>query len=100
MGGAAVTDRKYSGFETASGALIDSANATRWSGAIGSGVEVGFAPNWSVGVEYDHLFMARSTINLTTRTGAISRTESVKQDVDMASVRVSYRWGGPVIANY
>jgi hypothetical protein len=65
-----------------------------------SGVEVGFAPNWSVGVEYDHLFMARSTINLTTPTGAFSRTESVKQDVDIASVRANYRWGGPVIAKY
>jgi outer membrane immunogenic protein len=64
-GGAAVSDSKDSGFETASGALIDSANATRWGGAIGSGVEVGFVPNWSVGVEHDHLFMARRTINLT-----------------------------------
>jgi outer membrane immunogenic protein len=44
--------------------------------------------------------MARSTINLTTPTGAFSRAESVKQDVDIAGVRANYRWGGLVIAKY
>jgi outer membrane immunogenic protein len=29
-----------------------------------------------------------------------SRTDSIKQDADIASVRVNYRWGGPVIAKY
>ena len=69
-------------------------------GAIGTGVEVGFAPNWTVGVEYNHLFVGTCTINLTTPTGALPRTDSVKKDLDMASVRVNYRWGGPVIAKY
>ncbi len=99
-GGAAVTNDKYNGYVTATGALLDSANNTRWGGAVGTGVEVGFASNWSVGVEYDHLFMGTNAQNLTTPAGAFSRTDNVKQDVDMATVRVNYRWGGPVVAKY
>ena len=56
-GGAAVTDDKYRGTVTATGALFNSASETRWGGVVGTGIEFGFAPNWSVAVEYDHLFM-------------------------------------------
>jgi outer membrane immunogenic protein len=99
-GGAAVTHDKYRGIVTATGALFDSADDTRWGGAVGTGLEVGFAPNWSVGVEYDHLFMGTHSQNFTTPAGAFSRTDSIKQDVDMATVRVNYRWGGPVVGKY
>jgi outer membrane immunogenic protein len=27
-------------------------------------------------------------------------TDRIRQDVDMATVRVNYRWGGPVVAKY
>ncbi|MBV9564808.1 MAG: outer membrane beta-barrel protein [Bradyrhizobium sp.] len=98
-GGAAVTDNKYNGI--VGGVIIDQATGTRWGGAIGTGLEVGFAPNWSVGVEYDHLFMGGRTLNFTAIPGgAFTRTDNVKQDVDMASVRVNYRWGGPVVPKY
>ena len=40
-------------------------------------------------------FMGTSTINLT---DALSRTETVKHVLDMATARVNNRWGGPVIA--
>jgi outer membrane immunogenic protein len=32
--------------------------------------------------------------------GAFSATDRIRQDVDLATVRVNYRWGGPVIAKY
>ena len=73
--------------------------------AVGAGLEVGFAPGWSVGVEYDHLFMGRRDITFPGG-GAVgglianSRVDSIKQDVDMATVRLDYRFGGPVIAKY
>ena len=35
-------------------------NPLGWHG--GTGLEVSFAPNWSVGVEYDHLFMGNRNI--------------------------------------
>jgi outer membrane immunogenic protein len=99
-GGGAVTHDRYHGFVTGTGLLLDSSDETRWGGTIGTGVEVGFAPNWTVGVEYDHLFMGTHTLTFTTPAAAVTRTDSVKQDVDLASVRVNYRWGGPVVAKY
>lgn len=99
-GGAAVTDDKYRGLTTVGNALLDQENDTRWGGTVGTGVEVSFAPNWSVAFEYDHLFMGSHSVNLTTPAGGFSRTDSIKQDVDIGSVRVNYRWGGPVIAKY
>ena len=98
-GGAAVTDDKYKGL--VAGFVVDQASETRWGGAVGTGVEVGFAPNWSVGVEYDHLFMGNRNLTFTTPgAAAFTRTDNIKQDVDMGTVRVNYRWGGPTIAKY
>ncbi len=99
-GGAAATHNIFSGFITATGAPLDSADQTRWGGAVGTGVEIGFAPNWTVGVEYDHLFMGTDTLTLTTPAATVSRTESIKQDVDLGTVRLDYRFGGPVVAKY
>jgi outer membrane immunogenic protein len=98
-GGAAVTDDKYHG--TATGIAFDQATETRWGGTVGTGLEISFAPSWSVAVEYDHLFMGNRTVNfLGIAAPVTSRTDSIKQDADIASVRVNYRWGGPVIAKY
>jgi outer membrane immunogenic protein len=98
-GGAAVAGDKYNG--QLLGIVVDTASETRWGGAVGTGVEVGFAPNWSVALEYDHLFMGSRNVNFTaTANGAFSRTDNVKQDMDIGTVRVNYRWGGPVIAKY
>ena len=99
-GGAAVTDNKYSNAFTATGVVFNSATNTRWGGAVGAGIEIGFAPNWSFAVEYDHLFMGNPNIVFPASAIAVSRADNIRQDVDMATVRVNYRWGGPVIAKY
>jgi outer membrane immunogenic protein len=108
-GGAAVTHDKYNGitsvtaFGVPAGAAFDQASETRWGGAVGTGVEVGFAPGWSVGVEYNHLFMGGRNIDFTGTAiagGGFSRTDSINQDIDMVTVRVNYTFGGPVVARY
>jgi outer membrane immunogenic protein len=99
-GGAAVTDNKYSSFFTATNVQFNAASDTRWGGAVGTGIEFSFAPNWSVAFEYDHLFMGNPNITFPTSTNAVTRSDSIKQDVDMGTVRINYRFGGPVIAKY
>ena len=101
-GGAAVTHDKYQGFVTGgANVVLDNASETRWGGVVGAGLEYGFAPNWSVGVEYDHLFMGTSNVGFTTVILPFAdRTDSIGQSVDMGTVRVNYRWGGPVVARY
>jgi outer membrane immunogenic protein len=106
-GGAAVTSDKYRGTVTATGAVFDATSETRWGGAVGTGLEFGFAPNWSVAIEYDHLFMGRQDLTFTSAgvlagipAGSVFRTDSIRQDVDMVTARINYRFGGPLIARY
>jgi outer membrane immunogenic protein len=102
-GGAAVTDNKYEGLLTGTGIVVDRATDSRWGGTVGVGMEYGFAPNWSAGIEYDHLFMGRQNKQFTSVflvPGLNTRNDSIRQDVDLVTVRVNYRWGGPVIAKY
>lgn len=100
-GGAAVVGDRYRTFDVATGLEFDRANdQTRWGGTVGAGFEYGFAPNWSVGIEYNHIFLDRRSVDFTDTAGVFTRTERIKQDVDMGLVRVNYRWGGPMISRY
>jgi len=100
-GGGAVVSDSYNGITTATGIVTDAASQTRWGGTVGTGVEFGFAPNWSVAVEYDHLFMGKSNATLNTvATSLPARVDNISQSVDLGTVRVNYRWGGPVVAKY
>jgi outer membrane immunogenic protein len=102
-GGAAVTHDKYEGQVTGTGAVFDRATESRWGGVIGTGLEYGFTPNWSIAIEYDHLFMGRRDITLYSTVpvvGAFSRGDTIRQDVDMVTARINYRFGGPVVARY
>jgi outer membrane immunogenic protein len=99
-GGAAVTDNKYSSSFTATGVQFNAASDTRWGAVVGTGIEIGFAPNWSVAFEYDHLFMGNPNIAFPASAIAVTRSDNIKQDVDMGTVRINYRFGGPVVAKY
>jgi outer membrane immunogenic protein len=104
-GGAAVTHNKYTGTANAAapfpvGTLLDSTSETRWGGTVGTGVEFGFAPNWSVAAEYDHLFMGSRDISFPATATVLSRVDAIKQDVDIATVRVNYRFGAPMGTRY
>jgi outer membrane immunogenic protein len=101
-GGAAVTEDRYRGLNQATGAFIDGVSETRWGGTVGAGLEFSFAPNWSAAVEYDHLFMGSQTKDFysTAAPGTFTREDRIRQNVDLVTLRVNYRWGGPVIAKY
>jgi outer membrane immunogenic protein len=58
------------------------------------------APTGAVGVEYDHLFMQDMTLNFTTPAGVLFQIDRIRQDVDLVTARVNFRFGGPVIACY
>src|SRR5450631_2171403 len=108
-GGAAVVSDKYNNIALVNappvlvGTAFSAGSETRWGGVGGVGIEFGFAPNWSVAAEYDHLFMGtRSvTLNLIPPAGAgLSGIHNIRQDVDVGTVRLNYRFGGPVVAKY
>jgi len=94
-GGAAVGD-KFNTFDVTSGGLpLSSGSDSRWGGTAGGGIEVGFAPNWSIGVEYDHIFLGNRNVGFTAHAGIFDGVDNVTQNVDVGLVRLNYHWGGP-----
>lgn len=98
-GGGAWVNDKYDTRNTATGVNTALATETRagWTG--GGGLEYGFAPNWSVAVEYDHYDFGRKNVAFTGPGAGIDR---ISQTVDMVTARLNWRfgWGGPVTARY
>ena len=115
-GGAAVVSNKYSSTLTAFGVSIvapfpgtvgqtfNAGSDTRWGGTVGAGIEFGFAPHWSVALEYDHLFMGTQNVTLNVvplYAGAVpASNHAISEGVDIGTVRVNYTFGGPVVAKY
>ena len=98
-------DNRFSILDTLTSTELAAASATRWGGAVGVGWEYGFAPNWSAGIEYDHLFMGHSNNSFSVVNPNIAAflNDRISQDVDMVTVRINYRFGGygaPVAARY
>ena len=61
-----MTSDRYRAFATGTGVQVtNSIDDTRWGAVVGVGLEYGFAPNWSFGVEYDHMFMQDKTYTFT-----------------------------------
>ncbi|MGY3540379.1 hypothetical protein ACVIIY_004599 [Bradyrhizobium sp. USDA 4515] len=44
--------------------------------------------------------MQDKTYNLIAPNGTLNSTIRDRQDVDLVTVRVNYKWGGPVVARY
>jgi outer membrane immunogenic protein len=100
-GGAAVTSNEYRSLAVATGALAGTtSDDTRWGGTIGVGLEYGFAPNWSAGIEYNHLFMQDRTYRFATPAGVFFGNDRIRQDVDLVTARLNYRFGGPGVGRY
>ena len=106
-GGAAVTSERFrvSGVGIPVEVATSGGYEPRWGGVVGVGLDYGFAPNWSVGVEYDHMFMQDKTYTLANNglvapVGTVFDIVRIRQDVDLVTVHVNYKFGGPVIAKY
>jgi outer membrane immunogenic protein len=99
-GGFAVTDNRFD-VDVLGVNVLTSNNQTRTGGTVGAGFEYGFTPNWSVAVEYDHLFEGNNNANFSTVPGGVFvGTANIRGDVDLVTARINYRFGGPVVARY
>jgi outer membrane immunogenic protein len=70
---------------------------------VGAGLEYGFATNWIVGVEYDYMdFGTRSFSGTTVVSNGALVPERFDDKLTMSTVtaRLSYKFGGPVLARY
>jgi outer membrane immunogenic protein len=103
-GGAAVTSNNFTATDTTLGLGVGvaQANGTNWGGTVGIGWDYAFSPNWSLGVEYDHLFMESKDTLIPAGTFAGTLLHD-SQSSDIVTVRLNYRFGGfggPVVARY
>jgi outer membrane immunogenic protein len=103
-GGGAVASDKYYGYFTVNNFAIDNASETRVGGVIGAGLEFGLTPNILLGVDYQHAFMGSKSVTFAPNVPIVgfpvSRMENVRQDIDVVTARLSYKFGGPVVARY
>jgi len=105
-GGGAVVSNKHRTLTEKNGDFSGdvSGSDSQWGGVVGVGLDLGLAPNWSVGIEWDHVFLSARDLNLNGSTVAEPVFGTVghmgRQDIDMALVRLNYRFGGPVVARY
>lgn len=79
-------------------------STTRWGWTVGGGIEWAFNPNWSLAGEYRYTdFGSRSTtFTIPDGLGGVfaTGTASSRLTVEQATLRVNYRFGGPVVAKY
>lgn len=122
-GGAAVTDNKYDGalnltiaprIVNAGGFALsatDTASRVKFGEVVGTGLEWMFAPGWSLGAEYNHLFMGTTNTGFALTSfgttpaippggpknllapGMPTRNDSISGDIDMVTARINYRFG-------
>lgn len=96
-GGTAIVSSSYQVNSVASGTQLGSADTTRWGGVVGAGFEVNLTPNWSAGLEYDHVFMPTSDVNFTAAGGGTLGNDRIHQDFDLVTARVNYKFGWPLV---
>jgi len=102
-GGAAVTTNSFEIQNSATGATLAAADATRWGASVGVGFEYAFAPNWSFGAEYDHLFMGHNNNSFSTGNPiVVGAANRITQDVDLLTLRINYRFNpyAPIVSKY
>jgi outer membrane immunogenic protein len=80
-----------------------SGSQTTWHNGwtVGAGWEYGITANWIVGLEYDYSQFERKSYQLAGAAAPAVYTFDVKpKDIQSAVVRLSYKFGGPVVAKY
>jgi len=99
-GGAAVANQRWDYYNNVTGVGYAQAERTRWGGTVGAGIEFGFAPNWTVGLEYDYLWRVSDTSTFVTPALApavTSITANTRTDINLFMARINYTFGGAVV---
>jgi outer membrane immunogenic protein len=100
-GGAALANNSFF-VQNAAGVGQFFASSHRLGATVGVGFEYGFTPNWSAGIEYDHLMMGNSNNSFSVPAGFAAAANTISQNIAMVTLRVNYKFGSPspVVARY
>lgn len=106
IGGSRTTVVNGPGIAIPAGTLTatNGGSTTRWGWTVGGGIEWAFNPNWSTAGEYRYTDFGSRSVTFTVPDGFggvfATGTSSSRLTVEQATVRVNYRFGGPVVAKY
>jgi len=75
---------------------------THWHNGwtIGAGWEYGITQNWIVGLEYDYAAFEKKSYQLAGPSAGTYTFDAKPRDIQSAVVRLSYKFGAPVVARY
>jgi len=96
-GGGAVAHNKADFYAATLPGLPGSTSYTRWGWVFGGGLEFGFTPNWSFGVEYDYVGLGSRHEQFS---GSTNPVDDIKQNLHLFTGRLNYRFGGPTTERY
>jgi outer membrane immunogenic protein len=99
-GGGALTNNNLLIQQTSTGVGLAYLTTHKLGATVGVGLEYGFTPNWSAGIEYDHLMMGNANNSFSCSAICASVVNNISQNVEMVTIRVNYKFGGPVTARY
>ncbi|WP_219685534.1 outer membrane protein [Bradyrhizobium canariense] len=92
-----MTSNAYQISSSLTGPPLGNSEHVLLGGALRAGIEYGFAPNWSLGFECDHLFMQSAAVNFAAPAGG---TDHIRQEFDLVTARLDYKFGGPSLLKY
>ena len=79
-----------------------SGGQTHWANGwtVGAGWEYGITQNWIVGLEYDYSAFERKNYQIAGASPGTYWFDAKPRDIQSAVVRLSYKWGAPLVARY
>jgi outer membrane immunogenic protein len=87
-GGWGTVKERFSVTDTVDGFAFRSVDRNSSGGDVGVGFEYMFTPNWTFWVEWDHIFLDRSSINFE------DRVDNIHRDFDKVLFGINWRFGG------
>jgi outer membrane immunogenic protein len=98
-GGVAFTDIQTRGVNAAIDSFAVSSQRTGWTAGVGLAYQI--TPNWIAGIDYKHLQFDKYSVTGITNTLAFPYTlTGIDTKIDQVTARMSYKFGGPVVAKY
>lgn len=98
-GGGALANN-YFLVQNAGGTGLYNASSNKLGATVGVGLQYGITPSWTVGFEYNHLMMGNANNSFSCNAGCAAIANTISQNIDMVTISVNYKFGGPVVARW
>jgi outer membrane immunogenic protein len=93
--------RTNAAFTIPTAVVATSSRATKAGWVLGAGTEWGFAPNWSVKLEYLYIDFGSTSASFSSIAPFVGTfTASSRVTDNIVRVGLNYRFGGPIVAKY